>query len=142
MAFDPISAGLSVASLASGVFGSRSANKAAKRAANQQAMLTGLQRREELRKLREAADVDIGMARAQIGASNVLFSGSSASYLREFENEYDRQISFGNMARGLEQQAIKAGARGAGDSILASGVGDAVSYGIRAIMAPDKPSST
>lgn len=139
MAFDPISASLSVASLASGILGGRSADKAAKKAAEEQALFVGIQRREELRKLREQADVDIGMARAAVGASNVRFTGSAESYIDELRNEYSKQLSYGRMAMKAEQRAVMAGAQGAGQGLLYQGVGDAVAYGIRAVMAPDKP---
>lgn len=139
MAFDPVSASLAVASLGAGVFGSNRANKQAKKAAEEQARLVGIQRREELRKLRRQADVEIGMARAGIGASNVQFSGSAQSYANELENEYSRQLAYGRMAMTAEQRAVRMGARGAGDGLLYQSVGQALSYGIRAAMAPDKP---
>lgn len=140
MAVDPISASLAVASLASSVIGSKSAKDAAKKAAKEQARFVGLQRREELRKLRQQADVDIGMARAQIGASNVRFSGSAQSYTRELSNEYDRQLAYGRGAMKLEQRAIRAGAAGAGQGQLIQGLSQAVSYGIRSVLEADKPS--
>lgn len=132
MAVDPVSASLAGASLVSGLLGSRSAKKAAIKAAERQSVFTGIQRDEELRKLRRQSDVDVGMARAAVGASNVRFSGSSDAFIDELRSEYDKQLAFGRMAKTAEQRAIMAGASGAGNAQLIQGVGQAVSFGIKA----------
>jgi hypothetical protein len=138
---DPVSIGIGLASLGSGILGGRSARKSAKKAAREQAMLVGQQRNEEIRQARRQASFEGGAARALIGASNVQFSGSMERYARELDIENMREIAFMERAKKQEQRAIKAGASGAGDAMLYRGVSDAISYGIQGLFRDSGSSS-
>lgn len=136
MPIDPISATLAAVQIGSSLLGGSMANKKAKQAAQLQTRLTGLQRKEEMRKARREADMEIGLGRAAVGASNVLFNGTSQDYINEMKNEYSKQFAYMKAADKLEQQAIMAGAKGAGDSLMIQGVGQALSFGISQALKP------
>lgn len=111
-------------SAASSIFGGLSAKKKAKKAAKQQANLTFSQRMEELRRARLAAEQRIGYARAATGASNVQFSGTPQRYLNRMEEMAAYDQSWGYTAALKERTAIKRGAQGVGQGLIAQGVGD------------------
>lgn len=127
-----VAAGIGTASLASGIFGSRKADKAAASAAESQAKLTGVQRRAEIQDMEDQSEFEQGMVRATVGASNIQMSGSAQRYSDATQMRNMREIAMAKKAAHLEQRAILKGAQGAGDGLLAQGVGDAVGSFIQA----------
>ena len=113
-----------------GIMGSNAAKKAAKKAAKSQMALTRLQRDEEIRQKRLQAGYESSAATAGVYASNLMMSGTQQSYIGALDYENMREIAFAEKAADLEQKAIRAGAKGAGDSILYSAVGSALSTAI------------
>jgi len=130
---DPVSLALGAASLATGLLGSRKADKRAKRAANEQAALTFEQRQEEIRQTRQANQMTRSMGRAAAYGSNLQMSGTTQKYLDAMRYENVREVAWAERAAEQERAAIRAGARGAGDSILYQSIGQALSYGIQGL---------
>ena len=124
---------VSAVSVGSSILGGKSAKKAAKKAAKEQAALTYAGRQEEIRQKRRAARHQVGDARARVGASNLLMSGSPKAYVEELNMENMREISYARGAAEKERQAIKAGARGAGDSLFYKAAGDAIGLGAQSL---------
>lgn len=123
---DPITASLAVAQVGSSIIGGISAKKAAKEAAKEQAKLTGLQRAEEIRQKKFAARQQVAGARTSVYASNLQLSGSSRQYVQSMDMENMREIAYARYAAKKEQEAIMAGAQGAGNSLFFKAAGDAI----------------
>jgi hypothetical protein len=123
-----VQAALAAASIGSSIIGGKKAKKAAKKAAKQQAKLTGITRDEEIRQKRKSAKRELGAARAGVYASNLQYGGSSKNYVNELDFENMREIAFAEYAKNKEQEAIRAGAKGAGDSLFYQAAGDAIGY--------------
>jgi hypothetical protein len=122
--------GLAIAAVGVGssILGGMSANKKAKKAAKQQAKLTGIMRDEEIRQKKRAAGQELGAARAGVYASNLQMSGSAKRYVNELNFENMREIAFAEYAKTQEQKAIRAGAQGAGDALFYQAAGDAIGF--------------
>lgn len=122
-------AAAAVANVAGGILGSKSADKAAQKAAKAQMRLTGIQRAEERRQLGLDFLRQRGEARLAAYASNLIVdeSASTRAYLTNIESEQRRQLRYIDRANQAEQLAIKQGARGAGDALLIQGLTNAVS---------------
>ena len=131
---DPVSAGLAAVSIGSSIVGGLSANKKAEEAAEDQAKLMYSKRSEEIRQKRKLARRERGTARAMIGASNIQFSGSADQYINALDYENMREVALAREQRKREQEAILAGARGAGDSLFYQAAGDAIGYAAREVI--------
>jgi hypothetical protein len=123
-----VGAGVAAISIGSSLLGGSSANKAAKDAAKQQAALTYRQRSEEIRRKALSDRQQLGLATAAVYASNLQMKGSSEKYVNAIDMENMRQQAFAQEARKREQEAILAGARGAGNSLFYQAAGDALGY--------------
>jgi hypothetical protein len=86
---DPLTVGLTVAKVVSGVFGASSKKKAAKRAAALELAKT----KEEIRRRTRDIDYTIGSTIAASGASGIK-GGSQSEYVRFFTDEFGKEISF------------------------------------------------
>lgn len=118
--------------LAGSLIGGASADKKSKAAAKEQGFLTGLQRGEEARLTKiELATKRSAMA-AAISASNLMPSGSSATYLNTALHEDLRHIAWMDRSAAQEQKAIRKGGQGAGDAIRYSGITQALSTAVGA----------
>lgn len=124
-----ISAGVQ---LAGGIAGSMGAKKDAKRAAKRQAMLTGLQREQEITSQEIANRQQLGSARLASFASGLQQSGSTVQYQNMLLAEQRRQMDYLSKANLAEQQAIMAGAQGAGRGLLIQGIMGAAASGVEA----------
>lgn len=112
--FSTIAAVVSIGSAIAGAGASASANSRARGAARTQANLTFEQRQEEIRRARLEQAQTIGYNRAAIGASNILFSGSSQRVLQNMQSEFARDIAWRNRSAELERNSIIKGGPGAG----------------------------
>lgn len=130
-----LSIGSSLLGIGSSVLGMKSerdANKRAREAARAQANLTYQTRQEEMRRTRREADQVVGFNRAAIGASNLLFSGSSRNVLRDVQDEFNRDLDWRRRAAEKEKRAIAMGAPGSSADMAALGRGFAgiASHGV------------
>jgi hypothetical protein len=123
---------IAAAGVGSSILGGMSANKKAKKAAKEQAKLTGIMRDEEIRMKKRSAKQQLGAARAGVYASNLQMSGSAKRYVNELDFENMREVAFAEYASKKEQEAIKAGAQGAGNALFAQAAGDALGYAAQA----------
>jgi len=124
---DPLTIGLAVSGAAKGIssiVGGLKAKDAAKEAAEDQARLTGIVRKEEVRQLRRSAAQEKGAARANVYASNLQLTGTPKRYVEALDMENMREIAFKNFAAREEQKAILKSAKGAGSGMIAQGIGD------------------
>lgn len=124
-----ISAGIQ---LAGGIAGSMGAKKDAKRAAKRQAALTGLQREQEITSQEVAFRQERGAARLASFASGLQQTGSTVQYQNMLLAEQRRQLDYVQKANLAEQQAIMAGAQGAGRGLLLQGIMGAAEAGLDA----------
>ena len=124
--------GIAAVGVGSSIMGGLSANKAAKKAAEQQGELIELQRKEEMRQKRLNDRMEIGSATAAAYASNVQMSGSTKKYIGGLNYQNMREMAYAKEANRLEQDAIEAGAQGAGNSFFYKAAGDALGYAANA----------
>lgn len=125
---DWVSAGLTAFSVGSSLLGGKSADDAAKEAAEAEIKLLESRAAEQERQMGLSAAIERGTARAAIGASNIQFDGSSMDYLRALDYENMREQARYREDVRLQKEAIKAGARGAGDAYRYQAAGDLIGY--------------
>lgn len=113
---------LAAVQTAGGIIGGRSAKRSAKKAARRQAQFTSLQRGEERRQQDIAFKMALGEARLASFASGLQMQGSTKQYISMLESERARQLDYLQKANLAEQQAIMAGAAGAGTGALLQGI--------------------
>jgi hypothetical protein len=101
-----------VASSAMGAFAGKSANDAAREAAEKQAESTYMQRMEEIRRAKKEQAQQVGYNKAAVGASNITMSGSAERALGDMQTEFAKDINFRNLAAIKEKSAIEAGGPG------------------------------
>lgn len=118
--------------IAGGIAGSMGAKKDAKRAAKRQAALTGLQREQEITTQEISNRQQLGAARLASFASGLQQSGSTVQYQNMLLAEQRREMDYLRKANLAEQQAIMAGAQGAGRSLLIQGLTSGASFGVEA----------
>ena len=121
---DPFTIGLGVARAASSSFGGLKAQEEAEEAAEEQAQLTNIQRREEIRQMRRAAGQQRGAAVAGVYGSGLQMEGSAKRYVDALNVENMREIAFAETARRQELKAIEKGAQGIGRGMIYQGAGD------------------
>jgi hypothetical protein len=126
MAAAAIGAGAAVVGVGSSIFGGVKANERAQIAAERQAELKSAQRAEEIRRLQRAVNQRAAAGKASAYASGVQIGGTTERYMSALDVEGAREVSFARKAAHLERRAIEAGAAGAGDALIASGVSRAV----------------
>lgn len=123
-----VAAGIAAAQIGSSLIGGSKARKAAKKAAKAQASLTREMRDEEIRQKRAANRQELGLAKAQVYASNILFSGSSKSYVEAMDVANMREIAFAERAKDMEYKAIRKGGNGAGSALFGQAATQALQY--------------
>jgi len=121
-----VGTGIAAVGVGSSILGGLSANKKAAKAAEQQSELVKLQRKEEMRQKRLNDRMEIGTATAAAFASDVQMSGSTKRYIGGLNYQNMREMAYAKEADRLEQDAIKAGAQGAGNSFFYKAAGDAL----------------
>lgn len=111
----------------SSIFGGLSAKKKESSALNSQARLTYLGRQREIDMLRRENQQEQGAARAAIGASNLLFTGTPQRYMEALNYDNLREIGYAEYAAKRERRAIRKGGSGLGQSMITGGIADAAS---------------
>jgi hypothetical protein len=134
---DPFTIAASAVSIGSNLLGGSSANKAARRAARQQARLVGAQRKEEMLREQLAYRQTRGQAVAGIAAGNLQMSGSAKRYLTAMDSEANRQRMFKQEAMRAERRAILKGAEGVKRPYQYAALGDSLSLLARAFKPGD-----
>ena len=118
--------GVAAVGVGASIFGGLSANKAAKKAAKEQAKFTGTRRAEEIRQRKLTHAETLGEAKALAYASNLQPTGSTNRYISALDMENMREISAAKFARKKEMEAIREGAQGAGNALFYKAAGDAL----------------
>jgi hypothetical protein len=143
---DPVTIGFiasTALSVGSKIFGGMAANKAAEKAAEEQAKFTGEQRAEEIRQLQLTNAQNLGAAKAAAYAGNIQAGGGSTNrYLTTMDMENMRQISAAKYARKKEMEAILEGGQGVGNGMFYEAAGDllgAAASGFAARYSPGTP---
>ena len=143
---DPVTIGFiasTAISVGSKIFGGMAAGKAAEKAAKEKAVMTAMQRREQIRQRTMASDRRLGEARATAYASNIQVDKSSAGrYINAMDMENMREISYAKYAAKKEVEAIREGGKGAGDSLFISALGEAASSAASLFAAGYTPKTT
>lgn len=117
-----------------GIFGGGGESEA-ERLAMRQAQAIKMEGRQNMRQMRLQQSQEVGLSRALVGQSNVLFSGSSSDYIRAQNAEFEKQIGWQRTKTKMEaEMAMKGGSmaadqiKTAGISSMISGIGSFASY--------------
>jgi hypothetical protein len=101
----------------SGLMSGGAADKA-EELAEMQAKFKERETQENLRRMQKVAAMELGGARAAIGASNVQFSGSSSRYVGAMQNQQQQDQSWYKIKSGIEQRMILKGGQTASSGIM------------------------
>lgn len=121
-----VATGISVVGGISKIAGGLSGKDDAKKAGKEQAK--AILRTEEETQRRRQLDLDqqMGLIRANVGASGIILSGSSARYARAFESNYKREMNWDQMLANMNAKAARRGGQIAGQAAMWSGISGAV----------------
>lgn len=123
-----VAVGIAAVSAVSSIAGGISAKDAAEKAGEYQANMIEVTAAENERRRRLELQQKLGLITANVGASNVLMSGSSKRYHDEFESQYRAEMAWDKTKSRIEaRMALKTG-QTAGDSAMYSGIGNAVGF--------------
>ena len=139
---DPVTIGFiasTAISVGSQIFGGMAANKAAEKAAAEQAKNTMAQRTEQIRQNTLVGEQNLGNARARAYASNLQPTGSTGRYLSAIDTENQRTKSYAVYAAKREREAILESGQGAGNSLFYSAAGDALGAAAMGFASQMKP---
>lgn len=121
-----------------GIVGNRKAKESAREAeelGENQAKLIEAEGFENMRRMQLNADQALGQARASIGASNIMMSGTMADYTRNLEYHYQEDIEWLERTTAADAELARAGGymtgreiKSSGQAQLLQGIGQGIGY--------------
>lgn len=130
-----VAVGIATVGAVSSIAGGISGKKAAEKAGEYQAKMIEVTAAENERRRRLELEQKMGLITANVGASNVLMSGSSKRYSDEFESQYRAEMSWDKTKARIEARMAEKTGQAAGSAAMYSGIGSAVGFAGQAFSA-------